>query len=210
MGRTLTARRSSSDGSRWARPSASNASNILVTAGTETFSARASSDTLTGPPNTITDSSDCRAGVMTPLLEAAEHHGLIISTHSSEPAGHLYAGKGRTTPDVLWRFIQNAQEFPNVRIICAHWGGGLPFYALMPEVKETLRNVYFDTATSPFLYTADVFSTVERLVGADKILFGSDYPLLRPRRLLKQLEESGLLEETQQAIRTSGLRLLGL
>ena len=149
-------------------------------------------------------------GVMTPLLEAAEHHGLIISTHSSEPTGHLYAGKGRTTPDVLWRFIQNAQEFPNVRIVCAHWGGGLPFYALMPEVKETLRNVYFDTATSPFLYTADVFSTVERLVGADKILFGSDYPLLRPRRLLKQLEESGLLEETQQTIRTSGLRLLGL
>ena len=82
--------------------------------------------------------------------------------------------------------------------------------ALMPEVKEALRNVYFDTAAAPFLYTADVFSTVERLVGADKILFGSDYPLLRPRRLLKQLEESGLSEETQQAIRTSGLRLLGL
>ena len=80
----------------------------------------------------------------------------------------------------------------------------------MPEVKETLRNVYFDTAASPFLYTADVFSTVERLVGADKILFGSDYPLLRPRRLLKRLQASGLSEETHHSIQTSRLRLLGL
>ena len=147
---------------------------------------------------------------MTPLLEVAQEHGLIITTHSSEPAGHLYSGKGNTTPGVLWRFVQNSQKFPNVRIVCAHWGGGLPFYALMPEVKEALQNVYFDTAASPFLYGADVFSTVERLVGADKILFGSDYPLLRPSRLLKQLDESGLPEKTQEGIRTSGLRLLGL
>ncbi|MDP6455455.1 MAG: amidohydrolase family protein [SAR202 cluster bacterium] len=149
-------------------------------------------------------------GVMTPLLEAAQEHGLIITTHSSEPVGHLYTGKGRTTPDVLWRFFQNSGRFPAVKIICAHWGGGLPFYALMPEVKDALRNVYFDTAASPFLYTPQVFSTVERLVGADKILFASDYPLLRPKRLLKQLEESGLPAESQHNIRTSGLRLLGL
>jgi predicted TIM-barrel fold metal-dependent hydrolase len=147
---------------------------------------------------------------MTPLMEVAEEYGLIVTTHSSEPAGHLYTGKGHTTPDVLWRFIQNSQRFPNVKIVCAHWGGGLPFYALMPEVKEALTNVYFDTAASPFLYTPDVFSTVERLVGADHILFGSDYPLLRPKRVLTQLEESGLPNETQQIIRTSGLRLLEL
>lgn len=144
------------------------------------------------------------------LLEAANEHGLIITTHSSEPVGHLYTGKGHTTPDVLLRFIQNSQNFPRVKVVCAHWGGGLPFYALMPEVKEALRNVYFDTAASPYLYTADVFSTVERLVGADKILFGSDYPLLRPKRLLAHLEESGLPEHTRQTIRTSGLHLLGL
>ncbi|MCH7800302.1 MAG: amidohydrolase, partial [Chloroflexi bacterium] len=147
---------------------------------------------------------------MAPLMEAANEHGLIITTHSSEPAGHLYPGKGHTTPDVLWRFIQNAQNYPNVKIVCAHWGGGLPFYALMPEVKEALVNVYFDTAASPFLYTPQIFSTVERLVGAEHILFGSDYPLLRPKRLLAHLEESDLPDEIQQTIRTSGLRLLGL
>ncbi len=146
--------------------------------------------------------------VMTPLLEVAQSHRMIVTTHSSEPVGHLYPGKGRTTPDVLWRFIQNAARFPDAKIVCAHWGGGLPFYALMPEVAESLRNVYFDTAASPFLYTPDVFSTVADLVGIDKILLGSDYPLLRPSRILRQLDESALSDDAKRQVRASGARLL--
>ena len=51
--------------------------------------------------------------------------------------------------------------------MCAHWGGGLPFYALMPEVEDSLSNVYFDSAASPFLYDASVFPTVAGLVGRE-------------------------------------------
>jgi hypothetical protein len=134
---------------------------------------------------------------MTPLMEAVRRHKLIVTTHSSEPVGHLYKGKGKTTPDALWRFIQS---FPDVTIVCAHWGGGLPFYALMPEVAQGLANVYFDTAASPFLYTPQVFPTVASLVGADKILMGSDFPLLRVRRLIKQVEESSLSEAERKAV----------
>ncbi|MDP6663993.1 MAG: amidohydrolase family protein [SAR202 cluster bacterium] len=146
--------------------------------------------------------------VMTLLLEVAQAHRLIVTTHSSEPAGHVYPGKGRTTPDVLWRFIQHAARFPDVKVVCAHWGGGLPFYALMPEVARALGNVYFDTAASPFLYTADVFSVVADLVGVDKILLGSDYPLLRPARLLRQLDESVSSDEVKDHVRYNGLMLL--
>ena len=146
--------------------------------------------------------------VMTLLLEVAQAHRLIVTTHSSEPAGHVYPGKGRTTPDVLWRFIQHAARFPDVKVVCAHWGGGLPFYALMPEVARALGNVYFDTAASPFLYTADVFSVVADLVGVDKILLGSDYPLLRPARLLRQLDKSGSSDEVKDQVRYNGLMLL--
>ncbi len=131
------------------------------------------------------------ADTMQPILEVADRHGLVITTHSSEPVGHTYQGKGRTTPDVLMRFIENARAFPRVKIICAHWGGGLPFYALMPEVKESLRSVWFDTAASPFLYDAAIFNTVPDLVGRDKVLLGSDYPLLRFGRIARQIEEAG-------------------
>lgn len=127
------------------------------------------------------DIGDERA--MAPLMEAAQHLDLIVTTHSSEPVGHLYPGKGATRPESLWRFIRS---FPDVTIVCAHWGGGLPFYALMPEVEESLSNVYFDSAASPFLYDASVFPTVVGLVGRERVLFGSDYPLLRARRLIDE------------------------
>ena len=110
------------------------------------------------------------ADTMRPLLEVANEHALIITAHTSEPVGHLYQGKGHTTPDVTLRFIENARAYPNVKIICAHWGGGLPFYALMPEVKDALQNVWFDTAASPFLYSPQIFPIVADLVGSDKIL----------------------------------------
>ena len=147
-------------------------------------------------------------GAMGPLMEAVGALGLIVLTHSSEPVGHMYQGKGETRPEVVWRFIQN---FPDATIVCAHWGGGLPFYALMPEVKEGLANVYFDTAASPFLYDRRVFEAGAKLVGAGRILLGSDYPLLRASRLLREVERADLPEADKDAIRGGNAAgLLGL
>ena len=96
-------------------------------------------------------------------------------------------------------------------IICAHWGGGLPFYALMPEVKKTLKNVYFDTAASPFLYQPQVYHQVSQLVGAESILFGSDYPLLTQDRVLEEIKTADLTGEAKDLILAGNARrLLGL
>ena len=147
-------------------------------------------------------------GVMAGLMAVAQERRLIVTTHSSEPVGHLYAGKGSVTPQVLMQFIGN---FPDATIVCAHWGGGLPFYALMPEVADALRNVYFDTAASPFLYTPQVYSAASSLVGANKALFGSDYALLRPRRLLTEIAASSLTPQEREAVQGgNAARLLGL
>ena len=151
----------------------------------------------------ITDRS-----LMTPLMEAAHGLGLPVVVHCSEPVGHQYPGKGRTTPEKIYRFIQN---FPGNTLVCAHWGGGLPFYALMPEVPEVIRNVYFDTAASPFLYRPEVFATVVGLVGADRVLFGSDYPLIGHRRSLREVEQAGLEPQDQEAVLGgNAARLFGL
>ena len=137
------------------------------------------------------------ASTMAPLAEAARAHGLILTTHSSEPVGHSYPGKGRTRPEALWRFIE---AHPDVVLVCAHWGGGLPFYALMPEVAAALGNVYFDTAASPFLYDERIFDLAARLVGHERILLASDCPLIRPRRVLGELSRSGLSREEKAAV----------
>ena len=147
--------------------------------------------------------------VMSPLAEVVQDQDLIISTHTSEPVGHSYKGKGKTTPFFLWEFIKN---FPEIPIICAHWGGGLPFYALMPEVLESLKSVYFDTSASPFLYSNRIYPVVASLVGIGGILMGSDYPLLSARRVLKDIEDSMVLNEDQKTAITGGnaVKLLGI
>ena len=148
------------------------------------------------------------AAVTGPLMEAVRHHGLIVTAHSSEPVGHLYPGKGSNRPEALWRFIQS---YPDATLVCAHWGGGLPFYSLMPEVGASLENVYFDTAASPLLYEARIFEAAAALIGAGRILLGSDYALLRPRRLLAQVRESALPAGDRDAILGgNAAKLLGL
>ena len=39
---------------------------------------------------------------------------------------------------------------PALQLVCAHLGGGLPFYAHMPEVAELCRRLWFDTAAGPY------------------------------------------------------------
>lgn len=146
--------------------------------------------------------------VMAPLAEVLKEHRLVLLLHASEPIGHDYPGKGIMTPGILYPFITS---FPDLTIVCAHWGGGLPFYALMPEVKKAIDNVYFDSAASSFLYTPQVYNQVIQLVGADKVLFGSDYPLLTQRRLLNEIETLDLTEETKNLVLAgNALRLLGI
>ena len=145
---------------------------------------------------------------MAPLVEVMKKHRLVMLTHASEPVGHTYPGKGTVTPEVLYPFITS---FPDLPVVCAHWGGGLPFYALMPEVKQAMGNVFFDTAASPFLYTPEVYTRVVELVGEDKILFGTDYPLLAPSRLLNEISSLNLPEDTKHLILSGNARrLLGI
>jgi hypothetical protein len=45
-----------------------------------------------------------------------------------------------------------------------------------------------------------VYSQVAQLVGLDKILFGSDYPLLSPRRLINEIDTLEISSEAKKAI----------
>jgi hypothetical protein len=135
--------------------------------------------------------------VLDPIIDIALRHKLMLCIHASEPVGHDYPGKYTFTPDKIYRLIL---RYPDLTIILAHWGGGMPFYALMPEVKTAMKNTYVDTSASPYLYTADIFTHVSRIFGADKILFGSDFPLMPPSKVLKQMDAVDLSEEERELI----------
>ncbi len=132
-----------------------------------------------------------------PVLAQMEKQGIPLLLHTNETIGHPYPGKGRTP---LERFYELILSFPNLPIILGHWGGGLPFYELMPEVAKVMANVYYDTAASPFLYSKKIYAIATEILGVEKIFFGTDFPLISPRRYFKELEESGLSRQDQAKI----------
>ncbi len=132
-----------------------------------------------------------------------------VLAHCSEPVGHRYPGKGFGTPDRLLPFFE---WFPSLTVIAAHWGGGLPFYELMPEVRAVTQNVAYDSAATTYLYDHAIFSHAVSLVGQERVVFGSDYPILRQdrltRRVARQIEDDGTLDMiyAANADRIYGLR----
>ena len=117
--------------------------------------------------------------------------------HVSEPVGHAYAGKEGLA---LASFAAFVARFPAVKTIAAHWGGGLPFFALMPEVRRAIENTCFDTAASSLLYDDTVYDRGVALAGRERVLFGSDFPLLSQKISRRRIEESGLDDETKHHV----------
>lgn len=146
--------------------------------------------------------------LLAPIMEVARRYSLLVMSHCSEPVGHFYAGKGNVSlPDIV-AFLA---AFPDIRFIAAHWGGGLPFYTLMPEIQRVTSNVWYDTAATVYLYDRRIFPVVASLVGAERILFASDYGLLRPGRIIEHIQQSGLDDRSiQMILGENARRLLGL
>jgi predicted TIM-barrel fold metal-dependent hydrolase len=57
----------------------------------------------------------------------------------------------------------------------------------MPEVRAAIDSIYFDTAAASLLYDDESVARLVELAGPDRVLFGSDYPLLSPRRQAQRL-----------------------
>ena len=150
------------------------------------------------------------------VLQIAAERGLPVNLHVTDPL-ILTTAVARPTP--LENFVRLAKDFPTVKLILAHWGGGLPFYELNSRLREILRNVSYDCAASSLLYDKRVFRQVIDLVGVDRVLYGSDYPLLLyPRdqhapdfkRFLNDVVTAGLSQEEQeQVLGKNLLRLVG-
>lgn len=137
---------------------------------------------------------DFTAGPLLDLLALCQSKGLPVCIHCGEPVGHPYPGKDCTPlaplPDL-------ARRFPALKLILAHLGGGLPFYELNPRIRQCMDNVYYDTAANPLLYASRSLPITAQLVGAGRLLFGSDFPLLLYPRLERRADMTRFLGEVR-------------
>jgi hypothetical protein len=133
-----------------------------------------------------------------PVMQICRDLNRPVLIHTNEPIGHTYPGK---TPNTLAQIYQLIDTFAQNKIVLAHWGGGLFFYSLLKkEVKQRLKHVYFDTAASPYLYEPKVYRLAIELIGVEKILFGSDFPLLPPARYIDEMQAAGLSDAEMEQI----------
>lgn len=142
------------------------------------------------------------------LMGLAKEADVPVVIHSNEPVGHEYVGKVEVTPKEICKIAQN---FPDNKLVFAHFGGGLPFYELMKELGTSLSNVYYDTAAGIYLYKPEVFRVFREIGILHKVLFGSDFPLLSIGRYKAYFEKSGLSDdELDLVLGKNACRLLNL
>ncbi len=156
----------------------------------------------------LRDRSEDLKSILAPVAELCQHYQVPLMLHATDRAGSEYPGRSLTPLAAVYQVIK---AFPETTWILAHWGGRLPFYGLLKkEIPETFKNVYFDTAASPYIYRPVIYKVVAEMVGPEKIIFGSDYPLLPPSRYLKDMAEANLPEDWREMILGKNLaRLMG-
>lgn len=105
------------------------------------------------------------------VLELAESWAWPVNLHVTDPDSRPYPGRVATP---LEDFLGLARTYPRVTFVLAHWGGLLP---LRDKAAVELKNLHYDTAASPLLYGTDVWRRFLATVPAERVHFGSDYPL---------------------------------
>jgi uncharacterized protein len=145
------------------------------------------------------------------VFEIAAARGVPVTLHATDPR----AGPAAGPPTPLENFLQMAGAHPRVNFILAHWGGGLAFSEPPVGSDPVPSNLFFDTAASPLLYDRGVFRKAVDRVGAGKIIYGSDYPLiLYPReahkpdfgRFLGEVAGAGLTPVEREQIFSTNIR----
>ena len=117
------------------------------------------------------------------LAALARRHGLVLLFHVTEPAGRDYPGKQGLSLDSFQRFLTRSR---GVAVVGAHLAGGLPLHDPAPA------NVYADTAALRFLYEPAVLAEPALAAWAERLLFGSDFPLGSQAAALADVRAGGL------------------
>lgn len=106
-----------------------------------------------------------------------------------------------------------ARRFPETDFILAHLGLHPDHIKRVPEIVADLPNVYLDTAQTPD-YPFDVYVRPCRVLGSDRVLFGSDGPecsvSLNLRKAEMAMSEGLTLEDLRQVLGGNAKRLLRL
>lgn len=135
------------------------------------------------------------------LATAARIHNLILLFHVTEPGNRDYPGRHGCIAD---GFVRYAQAHPEISIVGAHLGGDCF------RTHDCPSNLYVDTAAQPFLYRDTEATPALAAPPPDRLLLGTDFPLIGQARQLDQLRTNLPADHLSAATSANARRLLGL
>ena len=111
----------------------------------------------------------------------------------------LHTGDSRFDNSNPNRVTTVLQKFPKLTIIGAHFGGWSIWEKAAEELSE-YKNFYVDTCSSFYALEKETAKKLIRTYGADKVIFGTDYPMWKQKEELEYLFSLGLSEEELEDI----------
>jgi len=129
------------------------------------------------------------------LAGLAREHGLVLLVHVTEVGGHEYAGKSGLQLGAFYRF---ALEHPDFPVVGAHFAGGLPF--AMPEAPQVSLTAFADTAARRFLYPETSYRDLIARWGAERLVLGSDFPLVSQKAQIEEVRSNISGEREQRLV----------
>jgi predicted TIM-barrel fold metal-dependent hydrolase len=148
-----------------------------------------------------------------PLWDYIQEQDLLVLMH----AGHTGFGAG--LPGGGGVFLRNARPFPDIevfattfpaiRLICAH--PGWPWHDELLALAMHKANVYIDlSGWSPKYMPPSVLQHAKSLL-QDKMVFGSDYPVISPQRWIADLQTFGFKDDVvDKILYRNAAKLLGI
>lgn len=124
------------------------------------------------------------------IYELCEQKGLPVLMHTGDNR-YDYSNPNRLLP-VL-------KAYKKLTVIGAHLGG----YSIWEEACEAYRgieNFYVDCSSSMAWLSPDTTRRIIRAYGADRVLFGTDYPMWSPEDEIKSFLALGLDEDEKKSI----------
>ena len=97
------------------------------------------------------------------------------------------------------RMARVLDQVPDLKMICAHLGG----WSVWTEAWRILAgrpNVWVDTCSSLYALEPDKAAEVIRHYGADRVFFGTDYPMWKPEQEVERFLQLPLSEREQEMI----------
>lgn len=116
----------------------------------------------------------------------------------------LYLHMGDNRPQYRFseadKLIKIMKEFPRLKVIAAHFGGYMAWDRAKDLVKAGKDNIMFDTSSALWAMTTEKGNELISILGTEKLMFGTDYPVMHAENELKLFMKLKLTEKERQDI----------